>query len=330
MPETRTGRPVLSIDLGGTKIIGALITPDYRVLAKERHPTLAGGGPDAVIGRVISLVDELLERAGLVKSGVVGLSIAVAGAIEAARGVITVSPNLPGWCDIPLLDIVREKAGLRTWVLNDAKAAALGEYELGAGKDTKHLVLLTIGTGIGGGLILNGELYTGTTGSAGELGHMTIDIHGPKCPCGNTGCLEVLASGTAIAREARRRVLKEKSSLLDTVEGRVEEITAKKVGAAARDGDALSLDVVRHAGRYLGVGLVNLVNIFNPEVIIIGGGVSEMGEMLLAPARELVDERAIPISARTARIITAELGNDAGIFGAAAFAFKGRTAHESS
>ena len=238
-------------------------------------------------------------------------------------GVVTSSPNLPGWSDIPLRDIIREKYGITTYLVNDASAAALGEYHLGAGRGVSNLIYVTVSTGIGGGIIIDGKLYCGTSGSAGEVGHMTIDVDGPRCRCGNVGCLEVLASGTAVAKEAIDRISAgEGSYLTEIVGGRIENITAEKVGVAARYGDSLALEVIAKAAMYLGVGMVNLVNIFNPEMIIVGGGMSKLGDLLFVPVRQLVQERAFRLSAQAVHIVPAELGDNAGVLGATVFAFQ--------
>ncbi len=323
----KSGLPVLAIDLGGSKINIAIISGNGQVIAEERCPTLANEGVLPVINRLFSAVDNLLSRKNMGLSELDSISLAAAGAIDSAKGIIALSPNLPGWRDIPLRDIVQRKYPIDIFLVNDASAAALGEHYFGAGRGINNLILLTVGTGIGGGIIINGELYTGHCGGAGEIGHMTIDVNGPKCNCGNVGCLEMLASGTAIAREAIRRVSGgEKSALLEMAGGRIDAITAEKVGVAARDGDAVALDVILKAATYLGVGMVNLVNIFNPEMIIVGGGVARLGDLLLGPARRLVRERAFPISAESVRVVAAELGNEAGVYGAAAFALAKRGA----
>jgi len=325
----------LAADIGGTKILAALVTEDGRVLAKERRPTLASEGPKAVINQLFGTLDALLSSQKMTPSQLYAISIACAGGIDAARGVVTKSPNLPGWIDVPLRDAVQDHYKTRTFLLNDASAAALGEYRFGVGKGaptpdnrlrragTQNFIMLTVGTGIGGGIILNGKLYNGTVGSAGELGHMTIDVNGPLCNCGNTGCLEMLASGTAMARAAKRRIMQgEKSALVDMVKGKIDDVTAEQIGIAARAGDKLASEIINEAAMYLGIGMVNLVNIFNPEVLAVAGGVSRLGDLLLEPARKIVSERAFPISARAVRIITAELGDEAGVLGAAAFAFE--------
>ena len=313
--------PVLAIDLGGTKIIAAIISDKGQVMAREYYLTLAEEGPQAVIARVLSAIDHLLDSRNLDLSELHSISLAAAGAIDLDKGLVTLSPNLPGWYNIPLRDIVKDKYRVNTFLINDASAAAWGEHHFGVGRGVNNLILLTLGTGIGGGVIINGELYSGPCGSAGEIGHTTIDVNGPRCSCGNVGCLEMLASGTAVAQGAIRRISQgERSSLAEIVDGKVGNITAEAVGAAAKNGDSLALEVISKAATYLGAGMVNLVNIFNPEMIIIGGGMAPMGDLLLDTARKVVKERAFPLSAQAVRIVTAQLGDNAGVLGAAVFA----------
>jgi glucokinase len=313
--------PVLAIDLGGTKIIAAIVSDKGQIMAREYYLTLAEEGPQPVIDRILSAIDHLLDSKNLDLSELHSISLAAAGAIDLDNGLITLSPNLPGWYNIPLRDIVKDKYKVNTFLINDASAAALGEHHFGVGKGVNNLILLTLGTGIGGGIIINGELYSGPCGSAGEIGHTTIDVNGPRCSCGNVGCLEILVSGTAVAQEAIRRISQgERSSLAEIVDGKLESITAEAVGVAAKNGDSLALEVISRAATYLGVGIVNLVNIFNPEMIIIGGGMAQMGDLLLDTARQVVTERAFPLSAQAVRIVTAQLGDNAGVLGAAIFA----------
>jgi len=305
----------------------AVFSTDGQMLAKDVCPTIANEGVTAVVERLKSAIDNLLSRHRLNTSRLAGIGIACAGGIDSASGVVvTPSPNLPGWSDLPLRDIIEERFGVDTCVLNDASSAALGEQRFGAGRGVKNLVLITLGTGIGGGLIIDGELYLGASGSAGEIGHMTVDEGGPVCGCGNTGCLEVMSSGRAVAREAVRRLAQgEKSSLTEITGGKVADITSEQVAAAAAAGDSLARDVFTRAAHYLGVGLVNTVNAFNPEMIILGGGMAELGSLYIEPAKELVMARAFSISTRTLSFVTAQLGNEAGVYGAAAYAIEQKT-----
>jgi len=319
----KQGLPVLAIDLGGSKIIIAIISDKGEMIAREYCPTLADEGPPAVIDRMLSAIDHLLSLRNIDSSQLNSISIAAAGVIDMEKGIVTSSPSLPGWIDIPLRGIVDEKYKVNTFLINDASAAVLGEHHFGAGKGANNLIYLTVSTGIGGGIIINGRLYFGSSGGAGEIGHTTVDVNGPRCNCGNIGCLEALASGTAVAREAMRRISQgEKSSLTEMVEGKIESITAEKVSLAAQDGDSLALEVISKAASYLGAGTANLVNIFNPEIIIVGGGMAKMGDLLLDPVRQVVKERAFRLLAQAVRVVPAQLGDDAAVFGAAIFAFQ--------
>lgn len=317
--EKKPAAPVLAVDIGGTKILATVISPDSRVLVEEYRLSLAQEGVEAVIGRIFSAIDALI--CNYPSSELHSISIASAGIIDSNQGVITISPNLPGWRNIPLRGIVKDRYWIDTFLINDASAAALSEHRLGAGKGVNNLIYITVSTGIGGGIIVGGKLYLGASGSAGEIGHMIIEAGGPKCPCGSNGCLEVLASGTAIAREAVKRIKRGESSLLkDAVKGKLKDITAEKVSIAARDGDSLALEVISQAASYLGVGLANLVNIFNPEMIIIGGGVSKMGDLLFEPARRVMMEKAFELPAGAVRLVPAQLKDNVGVIGAALYA----------
>jgi glucokinase len=320
--NNQTAKSVVAVDIGGTKIMTAAFSGEGHLLARDFSLTLAVEGVSKVIERIFSDIEKLMNQNITEIYGPAAIGIACAGGIDTGRGVVvTPSPHLPDWVDIPLADMIKKKFGVNTYLINDASAAALGEHRYGAGRGVQNLVLLTLGTGIGGGIIADGKLYLGAIGGAGELGHMTIDVNGPRCGCGNTGCLEILASGTAIARNAIERIKRgEKSSLADMAGGELNKITAEAIGKAARNGDKLAQDVIEQAAYYLGIGMVNVVNIFNPELVIIGGGMAELGEMIIGSGRKMVAERAFSISARAARIVTAQLGNEAGIYGAAAFA----------
>lgn len=315
--------PVLAVDLGGTKIIIAVISHQGEIIARQNYNTLADEGPQAVINRIFSGIEEVLGQNNLKPSQLSAISIAAAGIIDIKNGVITDAPNLPGWHNIPLRSVVEEKFKLTTFLINDADAAALGEHRFGAGKGLNNLILLTLGTGVGGGIIINGKLYLGSSGSAAEIGHMIIDVNGPRCQCGKNGCLEAFVSGSAIAAEAKSRISQGgKSSLIEMADGKIEDITAEKVYLAAEKGDSLASEVISRAAYFLGIGVVNLVNILNPEMVIIGGSVAGMGDILLGPVRQVVKEKAFPLLSQAVKIVPARLGNDAGIFGAAIFALE--------
>ncbi len=310
------------VDLGGSKIIAALVSYNGEIIAEEHVATLAEQGPNAVIDRMLATLKGVISKANLSLSSpaISRLVIASAGAIDKHNGIVTSSPNLPGWQNITLKETVEKEMGREVLLINDASAAAIGEHRFGAGRGVDNLIYVTVSTGIGGGIITDGKLYTGVSGSAGEIGHMCINLNGPHCSCGNIGCLESLASGKAIAREAQRRITQgTKSLILELAEGEIHNINARIVSDAARRGDTLAIELISQVATYLGIGLVNLVNIFNPEMIIIGGGMSQMGEMLLSPARQIVEERAYRLPAEAVQIVPSELGDYSSILGSVAF-----------
>ncbi len=317
-------KSVIAADIGGTKIMTALFNRDGKMQAQDIRPTLADKGVNTVIDRLYTAIKDVLKNNNLAFSQLGAIGIACAGGIDTGNGVVvTPSPHLPGWEGLPLAHIIKKKTGVAAYLLNDASAAALGEQRYGKGKGIKNLVLLTLGTGIGGGIIIDGKLYLGARGGAGELGHMTVEAGGFKCGCGNTGCLEMYASGTAIAADAVARLRRgEKSSLTGIVRGKLAKITSEMVGKAAQAGDKLAQDVIARAAYYLGVGMVNIANIFNPQMIILGGGMAELGEMIIAPGRKMVAERAFSINSQSVRVVTGKLGNEAGVYGVTAFAFE--------
>jgi len=319
-PEDKEQKFILGVDLGGTKIAAALATTRGEILARGRSPTHAQTGPDAVIESICATINEVLSAKALEPSLLLGIGIAAAGVIDSVNGKVIFSPNLPGWHEVPLRDAIEQQFGIPAYLGNDANLAALGEWHFGVGEKVANLIYVTVSTGIGGGIIADGKLYTGACGAAGEIGHMTIDVNGPRCRCGNVGCWEALASGTALAREAVMRITEgARTSIIELVGGDVSKIDAKIVGLAARQGDELAQKLVSHLGYYFGVGLANLVNIFNPELILIGGGVAKIGDLLLQPAIKVVKERAFSTSANAVEIKPATLGDDSGIMGAAAF-----------
>jgi len=323
MPNGEKAREDLfiGIDLGGTKIITALVDKTGRIISRDYRQTEAAKGLDAVVARMIDAASEVMNGGGVVSAQISAVGVAAPGPIDAKSGVVTTPPNLPGWTDVPLRQLIQDGLGLPTALENDANAAALAEHRFGAGQGTEHMIYVTASTGIGGGFILNGELYGGATGAAGEIGHMTILPQGPHCGCGNRGCLEALASGTAIAREARERVKCGIPTLIaDLAKGDLKHISAKLVAQAAGQGDIEAQEILDEAMTYLGVGMANLVNLFNPELIVIGGGLTNMGARIFDPVRSIIQRRAFRAAAQVVRVVPAQLGDDVGVLGAAAVA----------
>jgi glucokinase len=264
-----------------------------------------------------------LKQASVAILEICAIGVGAAGISNPEAGILFTSPNLPALRDVPLRDIMQERLGRKTFVINDANAAALGEFYFGAARGARNFIYITLSTGIGGGIVIDGKIYTGAIGAAGEVGHMTIDDNGPICNCGNKGCWETLASGTALAREAKHRIKEGvKTSILEYAEGDVEKVTARVIHSAAQQGDSLAKELIARTGYYVGVGLANLINIFNPELIVIGGGLSNIGDMLLEPAFKVAGERAHKEAFQAVRFASAELGRNSGVLGAAAFALQ--------
>lgn len=300
------------MDVGGTKIAAGVVTPEGRILKETRYPTPASP---------VRLLDSIARAVLEVKNGfeVDGVCLAVAGLVLAEENKVVFSPNLHAVEDIPLKDKLEPRIGLPLTLENDANAATWGEFRFGAGSEVDHLVFVALGTGIGGGVISHRMLVRGAQGSAGELGHVTIQASGPRCACGNRGCLEALASGTAIRRRARELASEHPGSALGRLAAD-REVLGEDVTRLAREGDGVAVAVLEEAGRWLGIGLAGFVNVFNPEVITVGGGVMAAGELILEAAREEVRLRARPPSRDLVQIKEATLGPMSGVLGAAALA----------
>jgi glucokinase len=313
----------LGIDLGGTKILTAVATAEGQILSRDHSITPANEGPDAVVKSILKSTSHALNQAGITATDLSAVGVGAPGLSNPETGILFTSPNLPGWSNVPLRDIIEKKLGIKAFLINDANAAALGELYFGAGRGVRNLIYITVSTGIGGGIIIDGRIYTGSAGMAGELGHMVIDDEGLKCNCGNRGCWEMLVSGTALAREAKCRIKEgATTSILGYAGGDVEKVNSEVVHEAAQSGDNLAIELIARSGYYLGVGLANLINIFNPELIVIGGGLSNIGDMLLKPAYEEAGRRAFPQPYHAVRFARAALGRNSGVLGAAAFAFE--------
>jgi len=314
---------ILGVDLGGTKILTAVTNSQGKILSRDHSITPAKKGHEAVMQSILESAQRALEQADVAISELTAVGIGAPGLSNSETGILFTSPNLPGWQDIPLRDIMQEKLGKKTFLINDANAAALGEFCFGAARGARNFIYITLSTGIGGGIVIDGKIYTGAIGTAGEVGHMTIDDNGPICNCGNKGCWETLASGTALAREAKHRIKEgARTSILEYAKNDVEKVTAQVIYSAAEQGDSLSKELIARTGYYVGVGLANLINIFNPELIVIGGGLSNIGDMLLGPALKTAGERAYKEAFQAVRFASAGLGRNSGVLGAAAFALQ--------
>jgi glucokinase len=301
-------------------VVGAVTEDGHHISGLELRPTAAHNGPQAVVTRAVAMVNSSIQKAKAEWGDVeiLGVGMGCPGPIDTHGGVVRLSPNL-GWRDMPLRDLVSEQLGLPTTLDNDASCAILGEWWRGAARDTRILVGLTVGTGIGGGIILDGAIFHGASDVAGEFGHTTIDSTGRRCKCGNYGCLEAYASGPAIAARAVEGIMAGvETSLPSYVDGRLDDITAQTVYQAANDGDDLATEVVHDTARFLGAGVANFVNIFNPEMVVLCGGVTEAGDPLYRPLRQEVSRRAFKPAAEACRIVPGTLPGTAGVYGAVA------------
>ncbi len=322
-------RYIIGVDLGGTNIAaGAMPTDGTREIAMRMAPTLAENGAAGVVDRIVQMIEDVIAQTisetGARREDFLGVGIGSPGPLDREKGIVVVTPNL-GWRDFPLRDEIGKRVNLKATLDNDANCATLGEWWAGAAKGGRNVVGLTIGTGIGGGLILDGKLYHGASDAAGEIGHTTIESNGRRCKCGNYGCLEAYTSGPAIAERAREAIASDEGSiLLDLVDGDQSKITAQTVYEASKRGDEIARDVVRDTAHFLGVGISNLINIFNPDTVVIAGGVTQAGEALFDPLRAEVKRRAFKPAVDACRIVPGALPLSAGVVGAVA-TFKAQT-----
>ncbi len=311
-------RHILGIDIGGTNLVVGCVAEDGSALHGLRsEPTLAERGAEDVLGRLVALARASIAEAQAAGAAVSGVGCGAPGPLDTRRGIVLLTPNL-GWKDLPLRDLLARELGLPAAIDNDANCAVFGEWWIGAAKGARHAIGVTIGTGIGGGLILDGQLYHGASDCAGEIGHITIDTEGRRCNCGNYGCLEAYASGPAIAKRAVEAVASGyESRLAEFAGGDLAQVTAQTVYEAAAHQDPLALEVVNDTAKFLGIGIANLLNIFNPEVVVVCGGVTLAGERLFAPLRREVARRAFRPAVDACRIVPGALSGTAGVYGAA-------------
>jgi glucokinase len=314
----------VGVDLGGTNVVaGALSEDGTQQFGMRSIPTSAELGAEGVADRICGLIEgvilDTIAATGAVRKDFIGVGLGAPGPLDRERGLVVVAPNL-GWRDFPLRDRVVNRLGLAATLDNDANCATVGEWWQGAAKGGRNVIGLTIGTGIGGGLIIDGKLFHGASDVAGEIGHTTIDLNGRHCKCGNYGCIEAYASGPAIATRAREVLVREETaSLLPAmVHGHLEQITAETVYEAAKSGDAVAQEIVRDTARYLGVGIANLLNIVNADTVVVAGGVTKAGDALFAPLVAEVRRRAFRPAVEAARIVPGALPGTAGVVGAVA------------
>ncbi|MCC7365683.1 MAG: ROK family protein [Dehalococcoidia bacterium] len=310
-------RIVVAADFGGTNLRSALVDANGEIVDRLDVRTPASAAPAVILSDIVKLFRAISARSPVPP---VGAALGVPGLIDADAGKVIIAPNVAGFRNLVLTEPIAAELGIPVFIENDASAAALGEHRFGAGRGTRNLLHATLGTGIGGGIVVEGRLYRGAKGLAGEIGHIIIDPAGPRCNCGSRGCLESMVSGVAFAERARRIIASGASPVLLEIVG-YREPTAADLHAAAKAGDRQCEAEIRHGGHLLGLGLGSLVNVLNPEAITLSGGLLAMGDMLLAPMKESMFSIAYgPASGTLVRLST--LGDEAGLLGAAAVAFE--------
>jgi glucokinase len=303
----------LGIDVGGTNVRAAVVDDGGKILADARRPARATEGFDASMPEILAAAQEALAQHKVSAAG-----LGFPGCHDSDRGVCLVSPNFDrSWWGRNITGPLSDALGIACRLLNDANAAALGEYTYGAGRDARNMVMITLGTGIGGAIILDGKILLGAAEGAGEIGHTIVDPNGPPCGCGNHGCYETLAARDAIIDRAVRKIQTGRKSSLARDILEIRKLTPERIAEHAEAGDAVAIEVMAETGYWVGIGLVNVVNLLNPDMIVIGGGIAQAGDILFDPVRRTVAARAIPYSLEKCRIEPALLGDDAGVIGAA-------------
>jgi glucokinase len=310
----------IGCDLGGTNLRAAIVDVENGgIIHQMSMPTLARDGHEALMKRMAGLFLQIIEWAGMKKEDIGGIGIGVPGVLDLEKGETIFLPNLPGtWPHVPLADTITKLTGLPTVLLNDVRSITNGEWRFGAGRGVDTIAVFAVGTGIGGGLVINGQLHLGIGGTGGEVGHMTIDYSGPVCGCGNKGCLEAFASGPAIAAMGMKAVTQGLTTRIgEMCEYDLNRITPELIAQAATAGDQIAAEIYERAGFYLGIAAANVCVAVGPRRIIIGGGVAQVGDLLLAPIRRTLQERVTVIPIEQVEVVQSQLGDNAGVIGVA-------------
>ena len=310
----------IGVDLGGTNIVSVIVNHRGKIVNNLKVPTLAERGKEATIKRIIETIHENIVQSTIALDDIMGIGIGAPGPLDVKRGIINFAPNLPGWRDVPLKKVLEDEFNVKVFLENDANAAAWGERCFGIGRGVDNLVCFTLGTGIGGGIIIDGKIYHGNNYGAAELGHMTVNKDGPRCNCGNYGCLEAYSSATGIKNRIKNSIKEGiKSKFLNFDDDKLfESLRLKLIFETARKGDKLTKDIVEEAISYLGIAIANIANILNPEMVVLVGGITNEGNKLLIPLRREVKKRAFYSNYKSLKIVIGKLGGNAGVLGAAA------------
>ena len=307
----------IGIDVGGTNVKIALVDDKGKIIYSNSVPTYAQMGYEYTVNNIKQAIKDLMRETNTKTTDIQGIGFDFTGQVDYKTGVVKLAPNIPGWVNVPIAKMIEDEFHIPTRIDNDVRCAALGELKFGAGKGCENFVCITVGTGIGSGLVINGQLVRGAANAAGEIGHIKLQMHdGPICGCGDTGCLEAFASGPSIVAMAQEYLKGGKSTKFREMAGVDGEITPYIVAKAAEAGDPVAKRIFEIIGGYIGIGLVSVINLLNPEKVIIGGGVAEAGDLLLEPIRKTIKERAMVIAGNSVEIVPAQLGNSAGVIGA--------------
>ncbi len=311
----------VGVNLRANRLIATVTNLEAQALAKVVHPYHEGVDGSEGARLISQVAQEVIHASKMPREKLVGLGVSVPALIDVDSGLVVKAVNL-GWEQVPLRELLGEQLDIPIYIIDVSIALTLAEAYFGAGRGVQNLICLNVGAGVGSGIVIGGQLYLGADGVAGEIGHTTVDEDGPRCRCGNYGCLERLAAGSAIAERAIKGLKQgAASSIRDSVDGKLEEVTFQMVVEAVKSDDDFARSILAETGRYLGVGIANVVNLLNPEMVIVGGGVSQMaGELLLGPLREAIRFRSLEIPARRVRIVSADLGIEGSSIGAAAWA----------
>lgn len=311
----------IGVDIGGTKVLSALVDSKGKMINKVQVPTEADKGEEVIISNTVNSIKQVIENSEIKKSKVKRIGVGSPGPLDIKKGMIIENSNL-SWSNVPIVKILEKIIGIPVILENDANAAALGENLFGAGKDADNIIYITISTGIGGGIIIDRNIFHGGKGNAGEIGHMTlVPDSNYQCGCGNYGCFEAVASGTAIARRGKEVLTKNKNSLIVKYSNnKADLIDAPLIAKAARDGDREAIEIYQLTGRLLGVGIANIVNLFDPEIVVLGGGVMHSKDLFYSELNDSLKERALQYNLKNLEIKEAKLGKDTGVMGAVAVA----------
>ncbi|NQT23329.1 MAG: ROK family protein [Candidatus Omnitrophica bacterium] len=308
----------IGIDIGATNTKFGLVDGKGRIKSKKVIRTSCYNGAAQFVSIAKDIVYLFIKEKKLKKNQLCGIGIGAPGAIDSNKGIVHYLTNLKGWKGIHLRKMIESKLGIRAYLDNDANVMAIGEFSFGAGRGSKNMIGVTLGSGVGGGLVLDGRVYRGTNMAGGEIGHVPVNVEGPKCACGGSGCLEAYVGSPYIVKKTLKLIKGKKTAIMKLIKGKTSRLTPKIIYKAALKGDPIAKRILRETGIYLGVGLTGIINLLNPDAVVIGGGVANAGRFIFDAVKETVKKRAMHLPAKTVKILKAELGEDAGVVGAMA------------